>query len=88
MSVATAGAGNVVIVDTGNHRLYQWQPESRDLKPVAGTGFPGFSGENGPATRAMLWGPQQAAIDRRGNILIVDTTNQRIRAIVQVSPSR
>src|SRR5438552_18741640 len=48
---------------------------------VAGTGSPGFSGDNGPATQAQLNGPFDLAFDAAGNLYIVDTYNDRVRKV-------
>ena len=86
-SVAIYASGNLLILDAGNHRLFQLQlGVAAGPTVIAGTGVAGFSGENGPATLAMLWLPFHVAIDRRGNILIADTANQRIRGIVANTP--
>ena len=46
-----------------------------------GNGTRGFSGDNGPATDALLYGPGDAAVDAGGNLYIADTGNNRIRKI-------
>ena len=38
-------------------------------------------GDNGPATAASLSDLRGLAIDRQGNLYIVDTSNNRIRAV-------
>jgi hypothetical protein len=48
---------------------------------VAGTGFPGFSGDNGPATSAQLASPIAVAVDPAGNLYIADINNRRIRKV-------
>lgn len=49
---------------------------------IAGTpGRPGRSGDGGPATQAKLDGPNAAVATADGGILIVDTTNDRIRLV-------
>ena len=48
---------------------------------IAGNGFPGFSGDGGPAIRASLNDPRSIAIDRTGDIYVADFGNQRIRRI-------
>jgi hypothetical protein len=48
---------------------------------VAGTGSPGFSGDNGPATQALLNGPFGLALDAAGNLYFVDTYNDRVRKV-------
>jgi hypothetical protein len=48
---------------------------------VAGSGAAGYSGDNGPATKAALNEPAGIAIDRRGNLYIADTLNNRVRKV-------
>ena len=48
---------------------------------VAGTGFRGFSGDNGPATSAQLATPLAVAVDPAGNLYIADINNYRIRKV-------
>jgi hypothetical protein len=49
------------------------------MTTVAGNGSMVFSGDGGPATGAGLFGPIGLAIDTNGNLLIVDSGNNRIR---------
>ena len=48
---------------------------------VAGTGTAGFGGDGGPATSALLNGPNGVAVDSTGNIYISDGANCRIRMV-------
>src|SRR5437764_11797341 len=48
---------------------------------VAGTGQAGFSGDNGPATKARLDFPIGIAIDAAGNVFIGDGANSRVRKV-------
>src|SRR5262249_59972046 len=41
----------------------------------------GFSGDNGPATNALLNTPWAVAVDDAGNLFIADTGNHRIRRV-------
>jgi sugar lactone lactonase YvrE len=81
LSVAIDRTGAVLILDSFNNRLRQLQPETGIIRTISGTGTPGFSGDNGLAKDATLWAPAHVTLDSRGNILIADTTNHRIRAI-------
>ena len=51
------------------------------IATIAGGGSPGFSGDGGAATAALLNGPSAAAIDPAGNLYVADTYNQRIRKV-------
>ena len=51
------------------------------ITTVAGNGTCGFSGDNGPATSAQLYGSHGVAVDSAGNLYIADTANNRIRKV-------
>src|SRR5205814_1120951 len=51
------------------------------ITTVAGNGVQGFAGDGGPATSARLSSPAAAALDRGGNLFIVDFGNSRIRKV-------
>jgi len=48
---------------------------------VAGTGYQGYFGDGGPATKAMLKSPVAIAFDSKGNLYITDMGNNRIRKV-------
>ena len=48
---------------------------------VAGNSRPGYSGDGGPATSAQLNGPTAIAVDRGGNLFILDSYNGRVRKV-------
>jgi uncharacterized protein (TIGR03437 family) len=78
-AVAADFAGNLYISDTGNIRIRK--VSSGVITTVAGNGTPGFSGDNGPATSARLFGPSGLAADSAGNIYIADADNGRVRKV-------
>lgn len=78
-TVAGDSAGNLYIADTGNNRIRE--VSGGIITTVAGTGSVGFSGDNGPATTAMLNGPTSVAVDGAGNIFFSDTGNLVVRRI-------
>lgn len=82
--ITVDGAGNLFISDTLNHRVLRVNPEGR-VKILAGTGQPGFTGDEGPAQSASLYEPRGLALDSEGNLLVADTLNHRIRLIAQVA---
>ena len=54
---------------------------ARILSTVAGTGTPGFSGDSGPATQAILNWPFRVTVHPSGDIYFADVRNRRIRKI-------
>ena len=79
-SVATDPLGNIFIADAGNNRIRKVDT-SGIITTVAGKSSQGFSGDGGTATNASLSDPEGVAFDPVGNLLIADTSNQRIRKV-------
>jgi sugar lactone lactonase YvrE len=75
--------GNLFIADTTNHCVRRVSTDGT-ITTVAGKGVPGFSGDGGPAVDAKLAYPWGVAVDRAGNLFILDTFNYRVR---KVAPS-
>jgi hypothetical protein len=76
--VAVDAEGNLYITERGNRIR---QVSNGVITTVAGTGMPGFSGDGGPATGALLTTPTGLAVDAAGNLFIGDPANHRIRRI-------
>jgi sugar lactone lactonase YvrE len=90
-AIAQDAFGNVIIADTGNHRIRKVDLEGI-ISTVAGQGAntPGtnpshdigtFSGDGGAATNAGLSDPQGIAVDTADDLLIADKQNNRIRKV-------
>ena len=79
--VALDAEGNVYIADAGNDRVRRVDAKSGVVTTVAGTGQRGFSGDNGPATKANLAFPTGVAVDPKGRIVIVEPNNNRARLV-------
>jgi len=78
--IAIDSSGNIYIPDD-NHRIRKVNAITGMVTTIAGIGAHGFSGDNGPATAAMLSYPNAVCLDRKGNIFISDEGNARIRKI-------
>jgi sugar lactone lactonase YvrE len=74
-------ANNLYIADTHNNVVRKLSLTTGILTTIAGTGTPGFSGDNGPATNAQLDLPTALALDAQNNLYLADTRNHRIRRI-------
>jgi uncharacterized protein (TIGR03437 family) len=73
-------AGDLYISDRGLNQIIEITPDGK-TSVVAGSGFPGFSGDGGPATLASLNAPAGLALDTQGTLYVADSANHRIRAI-------
>ncbi len=73
--------GNIYIADTGNHRIRVVEAESGNVFTIAGTGGLGTGGENELGLLSDLASPSRVLIDANGDILFVDTGNNRIRKL-------
>jgi hypothetical protein len=51
------------------------------ITTVAGSGEAGFSGDDGPASKARLNGPSDVVLDSDGNIYIAEYVNNRVRLV-------
>jgi uncharacterized repeat protein (TIGR01451 family) len=71
---------NLYIADLDNNRIRR-VTSSGTINTVAGTGVPGYNGDNGPGTSAKLSNPSGLAVDAQGNVYIADYGNCRIRML-------
>jgi uncharacterized protein (TIGR03437 family) len=82
-AVAVDSSGNLYVADSQGRRIVQYT-NAGVYTTIAGNGYSGFSGDNGPAPNAALYDPMGLAVDAAGNVYIADTFNCRIR---KVTPS-
>ncbi|MEX0829623.1 MAG: hypothetical protein WD032_05225 [Nitrospirales bacterium] len=71
----------VLITDSDNHLLRQWDPQKKEMSLVAGIGQAMFSGDETVPSESALNFPFGVAVDSLGNVAIADTFNHRIRYI-------
>src|SRR5262249_20302044 len=72
--------------DRDNNRIRKYDVLSGIVTTIAGSGPSGrlqggYSGDNGPATSALLNAPEDVAVDHSGNIFIADSLNGAVRRI-------
>jgi hypothetical protein len=82
LGVFVSSSGEIYIADHDNNRVRK-VTTAGIISTVAGTGVPGFSGDNGPATAAQLDHPISVTIDASDNIYVADQKNFRVRKIVK-----
>ena len=75
-------AGDVYVVESGNHRVVRVDHATGLVTVAAGAGTEGFGGDNGPAVLAGLDSPRAAALTPGGLLAISDTGDQRVRQLV------
>ena len=80
-AVKVAADGTVYVLERQGSTLRAVDPHSGIISTVAGTGERAYGGDDGPALAASFDAPKELAIDREGNLLIVDTENHAIRRV-------
>jgi hypothetical protein len=81
--ITTDGEDNVIIVDTEGHSISKYVPASQSIVRLAGNGRAGTGTLDGPPEMAQTDRPHGAFVDVQGRILIADSFNDRIIAIVR-----
>ena len=79
-AIALGVDGSLYIADTGNNRVRRVGTDGI-TRTIAGTGAPGFSGDDGPATAAQLYTVSGIAVASDGTVYITDQGVARVRRI-------
>ena len=79
IGVAARPSGQVLIADSGNHRVRAVHDDV--ISTVAGSGVAGYAGDGGPASAALLDEPVAVAVRPSGSVLIADAGNHTIRKV-------
>jgi uncharacterized protein (TIGR03437 family) len=80
--LAFDSAANLYIADAFNHNIREVSANTGIIKTVVGTGGSGATGDGGPATAATLGSPFDIAIDKQGDLFIVDGINNSVREVI------
>ena len=78
--IVVDAAGNVFFSEPASNRVRRIAPNGI-ITTIAGGSAPGFAGDGGPATQALLNAPWGLAVDSSGNLYIGDSQNRRVRKI-------
>jgi hypothetical protein len=76
--VAVDGEGNIIIADSYNNRVRKLTPDGT-VSTLAGSGSKGFA--DGAGAAAQFDCPYGVAVDGKGNIIIADSGNRRVRKL-------
>lgn len=79
-NVAVDPEDRVVVSDSLNHVVRRVAHDG-SIATIAGVGRPGYAGDGGPATLALLDAPQAIVFDPDGNMIVDDEHNHVIRKI-------
>jgi large repetitive protein len=81
MGGAVDAAGNLFLSDSNNQRVRMVSAATGIISTVAGNGIPGFGGDGGLATSALLDTPADVKLDGAGNFYIADSASHAIRMV-------
>jgi DNA-binding beta-propeller fold protein YncE len=73
--------GNLYVADRLNAVIRRIDGKSGIISSIAGTGKKGYSGDGGPAAKAMLREPNDVCLDGKGGLLIADVADWRVRRV-------
>ena len=69
------------IADSMNDRIRAVDLRTGLIRTVAGTGTSAYGGDGGPATAAKIAEPRGVAVTGEGDVIVIDTGNNRLRRI-------
>ena len=74
-------SGALYVADSASNMIRKVVAGTITLVAGSTSGLPGFSGDGGQATSALLSDPNSVAVDTCGNVYIADSRNSRIRMV-------
>ncbi len=78
--LAMSPSGELHIVGINSYMVRKITKDGKIVR-VAGSGYQGYFGDGGPATKAMFKSPASIAFDSKGNLYISDMGNNTIRKV-------
>ncbi len=79
--LALSDTGVLYVADTLNQRVRAIDLATGTIDTVVGNGSPGFGGDGGAATAALLFNPADVAVGVDGELYIADTENSCVRVV-------
>jgi cysteine-rich repeat protein len=80
-AIALDHDGNLLVADTGNHKVRRVDALTGIITSIVGVGTAGFSGDDGLGADAQLNQPGGVVVDSAGNLMVADTHNHRVRRV-------
>jgi sugar lactone lactonase YvrE len=77
--LVTGPDGALYVCEIGNHAIRRIDLKSGIISTVVGTGAKGYSGDGGPASKAVCNEPYEVRFDRAGNMFWVEMPNHVVR---------
>jgi sugar lactone lactonase YvrE len=84
-SDVAVSANDIYVADAQNDRICRIDRANGKIVTVAGSGVAGFDGDEKQATQAALHAPNSVALARNGDLIIADTSNNRVRVVEQAT---
>jgi uncharacterized protein (TIGR03437 family) len=84
--IALDSKGYLYICDTFNSKIRKVSPDGI-ITTIAGLGNPGYFGDGGPASAALLYFPRAIVVDASGNVYFSDSGNDIVRWLQPQSPA-
>jgi trimeric autotransporter adhesin len=81
--LAVDSSGNLYIADANNSRIRK--VAAGVISTFAGTGVSGYTGDNGPATQALIGAPAGLAVDSSGALYFADLSNHVVRRVASAT---
>lgn len=73
--------GEVLIADSGNHRIRSYKPATGVIRTLAGTGERAYRGDDGPALQAAFNRPTGVTCDKTRGFWVADAGNYAVRLV-------
>lgn len=80
-AVKVAADDTVYIMERRGSSVRAVNPKTGIIRMAAGTGGQGNAGDGGPVLAAVFDKPKEMALDRDGNLIVVDTENGTLRLV-------